>query len=1062
MVNNTRTKFLTREQRINIQRGNSTSEDPFQTKTKRLDARQRESLRQNRVTVDKAAKDNDNKFNNNNFGGSLSNFKRQYNSIDPVIRRRMKVNPTFVEREINNRIKTIENRVKTVKKQVKNTSGDRKNEFKSELKALNKVVNRLERGELITVQQGLSFGRSARQKEKVESEQLSNFNKPATTRAVKIVVDEARFIENLGNKILKSKDRRKTREDLTKEFGLNVYNAANNYASLKRDSKKFGIEDVQAITKGLTKKDKERTTSGATVGGTAVFKLTVNALLKDQKQNATIKGNFKPLPLTASLNEYNKELVRLQDFNKKVIDSLKTPIKLKEFKTGTIENVRNKALTGQTLTPAEKSLYLADIGAQNKKLTKKQLNLAKKTLSTPFNYGKSLVIRKQKGEKNPLFNDLKNFSKGVGQGLKEIFVDPVTGSFDYGRNLVKRAVKGKTRAITILNNDIKKLTKTIKDTTTFVKNNPIATGIIVGAAVGQGFKSTKAAYKENPAKTLGLATAYLFPGTVLKGAAKAPAQLSRLSPKFRTLKAGQITLGGNTKLTKIWNSSADFLKGKLGIKFPKFKKNPTIILKKQTVSSGAKSLKGQAALAGQEVTAVNTAANQITGWLKRKVIVRKPIPGEEAFPKAIKQILSKFDNGTKLSKKQFAKVNKWLQKNVESNITLLERSLYADPASGFRTSRLGIQKAPTATLKDFFTGNFKLVDTQRPQVLIFQNAKVAKFPKKLKKIETKLKTGKKLTVSETNDLIAWQVESGKGKFKPIGSTIYQGGRELEVTLPPGDFVKRIKKVGTTIIEGKKVDFVTAEAFTPPKTLAAKIKKAKAGKLTKAQVEALEKELSKKLGTKTRVETPKLSRLDRRALRENVPVLRLRANRLRVSAVRRLPARAPATKRTPRTRPAKRTPRTTPAKRTPRTTPAKRTPRAPPTKRTPRSPPRTTRTPPAKRTPRTPRRPPVKKTPRSPPRTPRLTLPKFNNIVKDKKIVSHNLFFTQKGKQQTLKVRLPKNKAIKRAESLIKDKKLKRVEIVAIGSTSQRDIKKPSLARGLTLDNKKIVSILKRR
>jgi len=1059
MVNNTRTKFLTRQQRLNIKRGTTVTEDPFQTKTKRLDARQRESLRQNRIKVDEAAKDNDNKFNNNNFGGSLSNFKKQYNTIDPVIRRRMKVNPTFVEREIKKRINEVEDRIETVRKQIKNRKGSEKREFKAELQGLEERRNELKKGNLLSVQEIRSFARDLR-KQTEKQQKLSAFNQKATKVIVPEIVNEARFLEGQADKYtrLKGIERINYMNDIKKQYGNDVFNSINQVANLKQDSKTFNINDLNKIASELEQRNKNKKSSRVTVGDIATFKLTVNTLLDEQRKNATIKGDFKPLPLTEPLSKYNTELKRLQVFNKNVIDNIQKPLVLKQFKPETIENARNKALTGQTMTNAEKSLYLADIGKRKEDLTRQQINATKKILASPFNYGKSLIIRQQAGEQNPLFNDLKNFSKGVGQGLKEIFVDPVVGSFNYGRNLVKRAEKGNTAAIKILNKDIKKLTKTIKNVSTFVINNPIATGMIVGAAVGQGFKATKAAYKKDPAFTLGLAVAYLFPGTVLKGAAKTPAQLSRLSPKFRTLKAGQITLGGNTKLTKIWNSSADFLKGKLGIKFPKFKKNPEIILKKQTVSSGAKSLKAQAALAGQEVTAVNTAANQITGWLKRKVIIRKPIPGEEAFPKAIKQILSKFDNGTKLSKKQFAKVNKWLQKNVAPNITLLERSLYADPASGFRTSRLGIQKAPTATLKDFFTGNFKLVDTQRPQVLIFQNAKVAKFPKKLKKIETKLKTGKKLTVSETNDLIAWQVESGKGKFKPVGSTIYQGGRELEVTLPPGDFVKRIKKVGTTIIEGKKVDFVTAEAFTPPKTLAAKIKKAKAGKLTKAQVEALEKELSKKLGTKTRVETPNLSKFDRRALRQNVPVLRLRANRLRVSAVRRAP-RATPTKRTPRKTPAKRTPRATSTKRTPRKTPTKRTPRATPTKRTPR----TARKTPAKRTPRVVRTIPVKKTPAKPRiKTIKLPLASYNSLVKEKKRISHNLFYKEAGKDKVLRVLLPKNKAIKRAETLLKTKKLRRVEIVAVGSTGQRDIKKPVLDRKLKLENKKIVSVLKRR
>jgi len=80
-----------------------------------------------------------------------------------------------------------------------------------------------------------------------------------------------------------------------------------------------------------------------------------------------------------------------------------------------------------------------------------------------------------------------------------------------------------------------------------------------------------------------------------------------------------------------------------------------------------------------------------------------------------------------------SEVNLWLQKNIVSNITLLERSLYLDPASGLRISRLGIKKSATATLKDILKGNFRLWEKAgKPQVLIFERLRVGKIPKIVK------------------------------------------------------------------------------------------------------------------------------------------------------------------------------------------------------------------------------------------------------------------------------------------------------------------------------------------
>jgi hypothetical protein len=343
-----------------------------------------------------------------------------------------------------------------------------------------------------------------------------------------------------------------------------------------------------------------------------------------------------------------------------------------------------------------------------------------------------------------------------------------------------------------------------------------------------------------------------------------------VNPAFKRIKSGKIIIRkapaeafkvrGVTRLLskrvqkasfkRPFSSVANFLKGRKAGQFKKFTKDPGLILKESTVKSAGKPLSIQAQLAGKEVTAVNAAADQITTWIKRKRIIRKPIPGEAGFPSKIKSMLKKFDAGKNLTNKEFANVNLWLQENVAPNMTLLERSLYLDPSSGLRLSRLGISPDKTASIRDIITGNFKF-RSAKPQILVFENAKVQNFPRALESIRRKLLAGNKLTVTETNKLIRFQVKQS-GFFKPIGSTIYQGGVELEVTLAPGEIIKRIKKVGFTMVKGKKVSIVTAKVWKPSSSILKQIKLARLGKLSIKQIKKLERIISKATNTKVRI------------------------------------------------------------------------------------------------------------------------------------------------------------------------------------------------------------------
>jgi len=203
---------------------------------------------------------------------------------------------------------------------------------------------------------------------------------------------------------------------------------------------------------------------------------------------------------------------------------------------------------------------------------------------------------------------------------------------------------------------------------------------------------------------------------------------------------------------------------------------------------------------------------------------------------------------------------------------------------------------------------------------------------------------------------------------------FKGGTELEVTLAPGEYIKRIKQVGITYIKGKKVTFVTAKVLKVSPKIRKQISLAKLGKLTNIQLSKLEKFLSKTFGRKIKVETPSnrklLIRIDKRIARRtdaSIPVLRLEGKSLRVLfRSLRLPAKRVVSKRIVGKSKLRTTPRPI-SKITGRAIPRPKT----KVRTTPRPTPRTVRKIPGKTTPR-PRikpRPAIKPSPKPKPKPP---------------------------------------------------------------------------------------------
>lgn len=265
------------------------------------------------------------------------------------------------------------------------------------------------------------------------------------------------------------------------------------------------------------------------------------------------------------------------------------------------------------------------------------------------------------------------------------------------------------------------------------------------------------------------------------------------------------------------------------------------------------SLKQQVRIAGTRVTAVSAQADRLVTFIRNSKIVRKPIPGEDDFSPATKKLLKRFDDKT-ITKKELIQ--------LEKEVQVLERSFFADPRGKVRTKRLGAEQKE-ASLLDILSGDVTF-KSSKPQILVFEDVRVAKFPEKLKDVEKALKTGKTLTKSQSKRLLTFQMKK-TGEFKPIGAL----SKESEITLAPGEIIKRVKKVGVTLVNGKKVEIIQAKIIKPTAPTKKLIAKAKQGKLTSKELKTLRKKLEKETGFKARIGR-RIGRRPRARLPKRVP------------------------------------------------------------------------------------------------------------------------------------------------------------------------------------------------
>lgn len=309
----------------------------------------------------------------------------------------------------------------------------------------------------------------------------------------------------------------------------------------------------------------------------------------------------------------------------------------------------------------------------------------------------------------------------------------------------------------------------------------------------------------------------------LKGVSKVSGNvLARLNPKFV----------GAGKVGRI-----------LKIKLPKGKSVTVQVVAKMPKET----LKSQVAKAGKTVTGISSQQNALVGVLKRSRVISKPISAAEAkgFSKITKSLLKKFDNRT-ISEKELVRLNNRLVK-IEGTKGLLERSGFIDPSGMIRPSRLGLSSKGEKLL-DYLSSNITF-KKPKPQILLFDNLSVAKWPKNLLKVKAKLLKAKgvkdvSLTATESKELLKWQL-SKPGQVKPLG---FISG-ESELTIPPGSILKRVRKVGVTIIDGRRVPIVQAKIVKPTGDLKSLMFKWEKGVISKSELKQLDSLLKKSTGFK---------------------------------------------------------------------------------------------------------------------------------------------------------------------------------------------------------------------
>lgn len=329
--------------------------------------------------------------------------------------------------------------------------------------------------------------------------------------------------------------------------------------------------------------------------------------------------------------------------------------------------------------------------------------------------------------------------------------------------------------------------------------------------------------RESPSRTIGAVGAEIL---TVKGIGKATSTVSKAGRKASTFGLQKATPGKTIRIP--------VGKGKKTINVQVSKGIPKESIGKQIKRAGRKS-----------TVVTSSQADALVGLINRGRVVRKPL-GVTKKGKNVESVLSKagrkrlkaFDTG-RINRKQIMLLDREIRKKGSKGI--LERSFFADPTGKIRPSRLGVRKEKPLKLLDYISEDITF-KRKKPQVLLFQDQVVEKFPKSVKKVVDKLSKGQKITKAEQGKLLQFQSKKS-GKFKALGFA----SRESELTLAPGELIKRVKKVRSISVNGRRVPIVKVEVYKPKSDTKRLLDKLKSGKINKKEVSRLDKRLKKETG-----------------------------------------------------------------------------------------------------------------------------------------------------------------------------------------------------------------------
>jgi len=214
-------------------------------------------------------------------------------------------------------------------------------------------------------------------------------------------------------------------------------------------------------------------------------------LLRDRGRVAVnVEGDTLMVPIETTRDKKKREL-ELKKFNKKVLTGV----------TNRLNQVQNspkfKALTKQSITPKELKALERQLLAENYTLEQKQIKL------------------------------LKNAPKSIGLAVYEFGKDIVTlpivaveGAYKYGLTASARANKKGESVLKVFKRDAESIGNSAVKIGRFIKNNPLESFAIASAAATQLGKSSKKSFFRDPIKFTARTLLEVFSGTVLLKTAK--------------------------------------------------------------------------------------------------------------------------------------------------------------------------------------------------------------------------------------------------------------------------------------------------------------------------------------------------------------------------------------------------------------------------------------------------------------------------------------------------------------------------------------------------------------